>query len=1165
MSLSFADRTWRRWLAATVVISLGSLLSSNTWAANSNPTVTFTTNTNQTNLAGRPFQIQLFTVTNYTNQAGLFVTSQISSVTSPPVTRTNVDGTVVTNITITYSSTNLYSNDTVSISASLLGLGGTNLTTNGLIFYPATGLLLGNPRTNFVLEFSNNLSVTTTNQRFSTTNVQANRSVTTFSNNRIFTNFFPGTSTITISATNTTATTNTNTNAFRLVFQLPALVTNFPFTNMPANATTNLPATNGLGLQYGYQLISGQGILSSSNGTNYLTSTGMQPVVLRVSLAPTSPALQIWLSNSANLTISKTEPSVLAFGFATNTNLALFTRTNLAFGAVTPLLATNQWLYRPVFTAFPAASNQIFFSNHPTIPNVQIPYFRALAGTGSVAVTARIPGAQSVLTINRTQAPAPTITMLGVFSNTNANPLGGTFTNTNPSLTTLPLLAYSSSSNVVAFVSSDTNIVRITNGNTLIMVGNGTSSIVASNFFLNTNNYSNAVPVTNTLVVDWGSNPPVFTSTNRQDGVQGVLFTYFLVAGPNTNAFPISYGASNLAPGLFFVTPNRIMGTPPQPGLFRMQLMASNVAGTTNGQLLSYFTNFPPLRVTNAWSFVLSLGVGSDTNGTYLFSTNGTNGPFAPNNLPAGIGSVTNSNSATPPVLVLTNTNTNPLTGFVGETNLWVQFTNNSTGLFYLTNFSLRVLPSAPPVLSYTSATNVLSAGAFAAITNQGYIPGLGSPANFRASNLPPGLLVQTNGTILGAPRVAGVYSSAVSASNSFGAASSNLVFQVSPVAGYPWSFSLADLFPGAGTNATYRAGNLPPGMSLNTNSGLVTGTARGVGSYDITVVQSSNGTPQQTNSTNVVIGPPAPLLRLPSVALQGRVGQPFAYQPWVSGAGWEWSGADEFSAAWTNRIIVTNGAGVTNTNRISANNNGTLLATTNGMTLTNNASNNTLALLWSAELPSSWPWQATLRMKVPGNLTRGLAGPFLGVFRAQTPLGTNFYDRYAEAFLDASVAGKIPGASFMNTNAGGTTSLATVGTNEIAVRITYETNGSQLVMALNTNPNGVWTNFTSVLTNSNLGSSWNLTNAGSAFRLWAGFSASNQPTSSGQALYRKFALLPGGVAFSASNLPAWASIDPVMGTIYGTPTLVGTNAVVITVSNTSGTSQGAYRLIVLP
>ena len=57
---------------------------------------------------------------------------------------------------------------------------------------------------------------------------------------------------------------------------------------------------------------------------------------------------QIWLSNSANLTISKTEPSVLAFGFATNTNLALFTRTNLAFGAVTPLLATNTWLYQPV-------------------------------------------------------------------------------------------------------------------------------------------------------------------------------------------------------------------------------------------------------------------------------------------------------------------------------------------------------------------------------------------------------------------------------------------------------------------------------------------------------------------------------------------------------------------------------------------------------------------------------------------------------------------------------------------------------------------------------------------------------------------------------------------------------------------------------------------------
>ena len=330
------------------------------FAANSNPSVTFTTNTNQTNLAGRPFQIQLFTVTNYTNLPRLFVTSQLSSVTNldTPPSRTNSDGIIVSNDTIIYSTTNLYTNDTVSISANLLSLGGTNLTTNGLIFYPSSGLLIGTPRTNFILEFSTNLSVTATNQRYSITNIQTNTNVITYSNKRIFTNFFPGTSADSVSGTNILATTNTNPSSFRLVFQLPALVTNFPFTNMLADATTNLPETNGLGLQYGYQLISGQGVLSSSNGTNFLASTGMQPVVLRVSLTPTSPALQIWASNSTNLVIGKIEPSVLGFGFATNTNLALFTRTNLEYNAVTPLLATNQWLYRPVFTANPAASNR---------------------------------------------------------------------------------------------------------------------------------------------------------------------------------------------------------------------------------------------------------------------------------------------------------------------------------------------------------------------------------------------------------------------------------------------------------------------------------------------------------------------------------------------------------------------------------------------------------------------------------------------------------------------------------------------------------------------------------------------------------------------------------------------------------------------------------------
>lgn len=1164
MSLSFADRAWRHWLFAAAVLWLGGLLPSNIRAANSNPTVTFTTNTNQTNSASMLFRMRLFSVSNYTNIPNLFV----SNTTSAPVsTTTNVtnNGIVVSTTTNTYSSTNRYSNDLVSVSATLLTLGGSTLVTNGLVFYPSSGLLVGTPTTNFILAFSNELVVRTTNQTWGTTNIQTNRIITVVSNGitnppRFIAVFYSNSS----SSTNTSSTTNTNSNSFRLVFQSPAQITNFPFTNMLANATTNLPETNGLGLQYGYELIAGEGVLTSTNGTNYLSSTGMQPVVLRVSLAPTSPALQIWASNSTNLTISKIEPSVIGFGFATNTNLAAFTRTNLVFGTSTPLLVTNAWLYQPAFTVSPPVPNPIFYSNHPTIPNLQIPYVQALAGTGSVVVTATIPGTNSTLTITRTQAPSPTITMLGVFTNTNANPLGGAFTNTNPGVTTVPLQAYSSAKYVVAFASSDSNVARITNGNTLVMLRSGSCSILASNSFLNTNNYSNAIPVTNTLVVQWASNPPVFSSPTRQDGVQGVLFTYFLIAGPDTNAFPISYAATNLAPGLFFVAPNRILGTPPQAGLFRMALTATNVAGTTNSQLLSYFTNFPPLRVTNAWNFVLSLGTGTNTNGTYLFSTNGTNGTFAPGNLPPGIGSVTNSNNAAPPVLVLTNTNLNPITGFAGEANLWVRFSNSEGD--YLTNFSLLVLPAAPPVLSYASATNVLPAGAYASITNLGYIPGLGSPANFRASNLPSGLGVQTNGNILGTPLVAGIYSSVISASNTFGAASSNLVFQVNPVAGYPWSFSLANLFTNSGNG--YQAVNLPPGLTLNTNSGQVTGTVRGAGSFDVTVVLSSNGTPVETKFTNLSIAPPAPLLRLPDNLVAGKVGQPFSFQPWVSGAGWEWSGAGEFSANWTNRMVVTNGAGSTNTNRISANNNGTLLATSNGMTLTNNASNNTLALLWNSEIPSSWPWQATLRLRVAGlsNSINGVAGPFLNVFRAQSPFGTNYLDRYAEVYLDSFLStGNNPGAAWVGTNSSSSIGLPTVGTNEIAVRISYETNGSRLVMAVNTNPNGAWTNFTSVLTNSNLGSTWSLTNAASAFRVWAGFSTSNQPVSSGQALYRNFALLPGGVTFSASNLPAWASIDPTMGTIYGTPTGPGTNAVVITVSNISGTTQGTYRLIVLP
>ncbi|NDA94485.1 MAG: hypothetical protein EBX90_14635, partial [Betaproteobacteria bacterium] len=70
-------------------------------------------------------------------------------------------------------------------------------------------------------------------------------------------------------------------------------------------------------------------------------------------------------------------------------------------------------------------------------------------------------------------------------------------------------------------------------------------------------------------------------------------------------------------------------------------------------------------------------------------------------------------------------------------------------------------------------------------------------------------------------------------------------------------------------------------------------------------------------------------------------------------------------------------------------------------------------SLLWKSNLPVSWPWQAIVRLRIPGTLTNGLASPFLGIFPAQNSYSTNFYDLYAEGSLLSSASGVLPGAVY--------------------------------------------------------------------------------------------------------------------------------------------------------
>ena len=1127
---------YRKYPIARVLLvlgAMGALLPAGLRAANSNPTVTFQSSaTNATNAVGKNFYLRLYSLSGFTNQANRLIN----------ITNFSTNGTNVSQQT--------FSNDLVSFQANfnnpaaITNLGNTN-GTNGLRFDPTNGVLYGIPTNNFILSISNGgIQVISTNLTWTVTNTYSNNILRLSATSTVVTNVFTN-----------NATTNP---AYRFVFQATPVIT-FTNTNMAANTTNALPSTNTNGLPYTYTNLSGPGYVT--NSTN-LVATNAGSISLQVAITPgTDGANATWKPVTNTYVVLATNPLATNFGFVTNGSSNPTTATSLVYKGSTPLVLSNAGSARVTFALNRPAAGRFFVSNGVT--NLQ-----ALSGvsilviTANRAATATSAPTTALLTSTLSRASNP-ITMAGFFSN-----YPSTNTVTNPNTTSLALLATASNGTVV-FTTTDTNLVRITNGTTLLLLANGTSRVVASVINVNTNNYSNAVPVTNTVIVNWSSPAaPVFTSTNQQNGTVGVSFLYTLTAtASNTNAFPVIYTATNLPAGLSFNNPNLILGTPTQPGLYRIQLTASNAGGITTNILTSAIAPATAFTVTNQWTNYVALGTGTNTNGTYTFASN----------LPTGIGSVTNSNGSTPPVLVLSNANTNTNTSnwFAGLTNLNVVFSNSQTN--FTSPVTLNVLPGTPALTMTSRVTgtpglllSLTGTVTPAALTN---IPGY--PLSFRSSNLPSGLILNlTSGVISGKPVYAGVTTSSVWVTNVAGTSSTSPVtFNVQAMAGAPVQLSVAF------TNqaGTYSVPNLPPGLTLAPASGLVTGSPQAVGTFDLTVnfVQTGTAT-TNSNTTPLVILPPAPIPVVPVSIATVKAGQPLTLQPYVTGPGWGWAGADPLtnstinSSLWTNQLEVG-----TNTVVLSSNSGGRILATGRGLTFVNLTNENSLNLLWKSNLPSSYPWQALLRIQVPATtLTNGMVSPLLELFPSQTSYGTNYNSNDGQVFADATSDGVNPGAAFFAGEEGVETNLSSlVGTNEIFVRMRYEADQKKLIFAVNTNLSS--NTYIGVLTNTDVPKKWFLDNSASlpAFRLQVGSYFSEQIVAPNEIFIRSFSVIPLGVRFYAStdagatnnNLPGWLSCDPETGLLYGTaPTNASSQMIYLYATNSQGTNFTGFRLRVV-
>ena len=173
-----------------------------------------------------------------------------------------------------------------------------------------------------------------------------------------------------------------------------------------------------------------------------------------------------------------------------------------------------------------------------------------------------------------------------------------------------------------------------------------------------------------------------------------------------------------------------------------------------------------------------------------------------------------------------------------------------STGTSRVDNvtFLASLLGGGPPVVTSTNAT---SGNAYEAFTFQ--VVASNSPAFYEATGLPSGLTINSiDGLISGIPTVPGIYSVTLTAGNSAGNGTANLSLTIaqnpgaptitSPlvvagILGAPFSYQIT----GTHTPASYSASNLPTGLSIDTSSGLISGTPSASGTKSVQITASNS------------------------------------------------------------------------------------------------------------------------------------------------------------------------------------------------------------------------------------------------------------------------------------------------------------------------------------